>query len=357
MDVDFLIVGQGLAGSALAWRLLQRGQRVLVVDNANPNSATRVAAGLINPVTGQRLVRQAQAEQLLEAARTLYAELARELGRDFYHDKTVLRLFQDEDEQAVWERRKADPDYAPYLGERYESGTAGPGLQDPLGSFEQHRTGYLDTPLLLDTLKAHFTALGAYREANLEPVALQPGAEGVLWQDVHARYLIFCEGYRSRDNPWFSWLPAQPAKGEILTLELAGELPPQILKGKRWLLPLGGGHCKLGATYEWQPIDEQPSAQGQQSLLEDLGGLLATVPPVHHVEAAAGVRPGTRDKAPWLGLHPEQARLGILNGFGSKGSMLIPHYSACLLRHLLDGEALPAEADIGRHRELWDGCA
>jgi len=53
--VDFLIVGQGLAGSLMAWELMQRGKTVLIVDNGLEN-ASRVAAGLINPVTGMRFV-------------------------------------------------------------------------------------------------------------------------------------------------------------------------------------------------------------------------------------------------------------------------------------------------------------
>ena len=50
MDVDFLIIGQGLAGSALAIELLGRGKRVLVVDRMDQRSSSRVAAGLITPL-------------------------------------------------------------------------------------------------------------------------------------------------------------------------------------------------------------------------------------------------------------------------------------------------------------------
>ncbi len=56
---DFLIVGQGLAGSLLAWELMQRGAKVLIVDNGMPN-ASQVAAGLINPITGMRFAKTHQ---------------------------------------------------------------------------------------------------------------------------------------------------------------------------------------------------------------------------------------------------------------------------------------------------------
>ena len=56
MKVDYLIIGQGLAGSLLAWELIQRRCSVVVVDNGNEN-ASQIAAGLINPITGMRFVK------------------------------------------------------------------------------------------------------------------------------------------------------------------------------------------------------------------------------------------------------------------------------------------------------------
>ena len=52
---DYLIIGQGLAGSMLAFQLIARGQRVLVIDNDYQGNASQVAAGIINPITGHRL--------------------------------------------------------------------------------------------------------------------------------------------------------------------------------------------------------------------------------------------------------------------------------------------------------------
>lgn len=53
----FLIVGQGIAGSVLAWTLLQRGAKVQLADPKLRSSSSRVAAGIINPVTGKRFVK------------------------------------------------------------------------------------------------------------------------------------------------------------------------------------------------------------------------------------------------------------------------------------------------------------
>lgn len=343
---DTLIIGQGLAGSLLAWRLLARGQRVLVVDDGARSSASRTAAGLLNPVTGQRLVLHPEADTLLPAASRLYAELAAEFGRPFFHPLGVRRLFQSQQERELWQRRLAEPAYRPYLDEAWAAGASGLPLADPRGGFFQHHTGYLDTDGLLDALREYLRARDGYVEAAFDYAELQLDGEGVRWRGVHAGRAVFCEGYRLLDNPWFDWLPLQPAKGEILTLATAAPLPGEIIKGAKWLLPLPGGRCRLGATYQWQPIDCEPSAAGREALLGALGELFDPSPEVEVLEQRAGVRPGTRDKAPFLGFHPRQRQLGVCNGFGSKGTMLVPWHVERLAAHLLDGAPLPAAADI-----------
>ena len=95
-----LIIGQGLAGSLLAWHLLQADQSVMVIDNDNPCAASRVAAGLINPVTGKRLVKASGVESHLATARACYAEFGKQFGQVYLHEKPMLRLFDSEDH--VW---------------------------------------------------------------------------------------------------------------------------------------------------------------------------------------------------------------------------------------------------------------
>ena len=64
MQIDYLLVGQGLAGSILGWELMQRGCRILIIDQEIGN-ASRIAAGLINPVTGMRFFKMEGVDRLL----------------------------------------------------------------------------------------------------------------------------------------------------------------------------------------------------------------------------------------------------------------------------------------------------
>ncbi len=343
--IDVLVVGQGLAGSLLAWELLERGVRVQVVDGGEA-ATSRTAAGLINPVTGRHLTLEADAAVLLAAARARYQGLEARFGRRLFHPRPMLRLLRTAAEQRAWEKRRLEPAYRPYL----EPAALPPGIVAPRGGLRQQHAGFLDTNALLDTLGDHFAALGLVHRRRLDYGELEPAEEGVRWRGLVTRWVVFCEGWRALDNPWFGHLPLRPVKGEILTLASAEPLPEAIINAGRWLVPLGGGRLRLGATYENRVLDETPTAGARESLLATLPGLLDPSPRCRVEAQRAGVRPASADRRPLLGRHPEHPALALFNGFGSKGSLLIPWHAARMAEHLLHGAPLPAAADIVRFR-------
>ena len=64
MKIDFLLIGQGLAGSALGYRLKKAGKKIKLIDLPSENKSSRVAAGLYNPVTGRKMVKTWNADLL-----------------------------------------------------------------------------------------------------------------------------------------------------------------------------------------------------------------------------------------------------------------------------------------------------
>jgi glycine/D-amino acid oxidase-like deaminating enzyme len=219
------------------------------------------------------------------------------------------------------------------------------------GGFLQHHTGYLDTNAILDALHRWFREQEILIEAPLlyGDVIVEP--KNIQWQGVQADRIIFCEGWRGQKNPWFDWLPFQPAKGEILTLSTDSTIPVQMINRGKWLLPINKETFKLGATYDRSELNETPTEDAEQELLDAMGDIFLTRPAVRVTDHMAGVRPGTKDKQPFVGLHPEHPQLGIFNGFGSKGSLLIPWHAEQFTCHLINGTPLPEQADIRR----WHG--
>jgi glycine/D-amino acid oxidase-like deaminating enzyme len=350
--VDCLIVGRGIAGSVLALELLERGRRVLVVDPEAPDqTASRVAAGILNPVTGKRLVKSWRAETLLPAAREWYRRRGRELGASFFTDVTIQRLCKDGDEIARWEKRLGQPAYQPFLGRRCGPGALHPALLDALGSFAIDNAAVLDTGAFLDASLRRLREAGAHRTARVAYGELDVGPEGARWAGVAARRVVFCEGWRALENPWFDWLPYEPARGEVIEVETDLDLPRHVYNRQKWLLPLGGGRLRVGSTWAWEHLDAPPSAQGRAALLAGLRAMvcLPADPPV--VATRSGVRPASKDRLPYLGRHPTQPALAIFNGMGSKGTLYAPWLAGQLAGHLFDGEELAREVDLQRVRE------
>ena len=342
-----LIVGQGLAGSLLSWRLVQTGQSVMVIDNDNPCAASRVAAGLMNPVTGKRLVKDPMVESYLAAARECYAELGAQFGQVYLHEKPMLRLFDNEEIKQAWRKRRAEPGYEDFIGE--ELGPAECGY--PQGGFLQYQTAYLSVTSLLNAIRqwlidhsAMITTEFDYRELNISKL--------VSWRDLSADRLIFCEGARVTENPWFNTLPMQATQGEILTGRSNDRLPQWIINGGQWLLPLDDGLFKLGATYVWptadKPLAEEISKDGKTTLLNALPRLCPSLHDYEIISHDVGIRPNSRDKRPYIGFHPKHPCLAAFNGFGSRGSLLIPYYSQHFVDVLLNKTSLKPDVDIKR---------
>lgn len=341
--IDFLIVGCGLAGGLLAWELIRRDRSVAVIDSGSLN-ASQVAAGLINPVTGQRFVKTEDVDRLLPAAKDFYADLAAAFGRSFLIEKPMRRLFRNEIEAANCRKRLHADGYRPYLDPLSFSA----GSEEGFGFVDQKQTGYLDTRPLLACLRVFLRARNAYFQAAFDPYELNLDGEPG-WQDFKPRRIIFCEGFRMRDNPWFSWLPLQPAKGEILTFSHRFAIPDRILNDGHWLVPVGRNAVRIGATFDRENIDMDTTDSAKTELAAVGRRFFAGLQDADLVSHEAGVRPSTSDRRPFIGTHPRYACLHIFNGFGAKGSLSMPWHCRRFADYLLNGEALPELCDIKRY--------
>lgn len=347
-DYDFLLVGQGLAGSLLAWELIHAGARVMVIDDGHRSASSTAAGGLINPLAGLRFNHPPRTAAWLARAHALYRELADRFGQAFYHPVDMLRVFRSDEQVRFHTRRAQDPDSRDYLGDRLEPGTSGQPIHDPYGSFPQTQTGYIDVAELLMALRDWLTGQGALHAGKLDYRAIQLNHDRIEAGGIGAHHLVFCEGYRLQTNPWFRHLPLQAEKGEILTLHSPTWLGDRIVNASHWLIPLGNGRYRLGATHDRERLDNIPTEQARNELLDALHTLTGLDVAVQIETHRAGVRPGTHDRYPLLGTHAQEPRVHLFNGFGARGALSIPWYAQRFANYLLQGEALPEEADLGR---------
>ena len=347
MTIDFLIVGQGLAGSLLAWNLLEAGCKILIIDNGHIGSATMVGAGIVNPITGPRLAPCWRLEPLLAESRRVYRILGAKLGKSFYREKELVRFFVNDEERALWMQKRSASGTNRYLGAMRASGWKPEIVEDPFGSFSPGGSGHLDMGSLIGELRKYFENRGCLINEKLIHTDVVPGSSMVQWKKFQAKKIIFCQGYLAKDNPWFQWLPFNPAKGEILDLEIHNSPQiNQILNRGKWLLPKGQGHYRAGSTYCWDAIDLKPSAAGKEEILSGLKSFLKI--PFQVIGHTAGVRPILKDYKPVLGLHPQFPQLGIFNGLGSKGALMAPFFAKQMANFLMGQAEIEKEINLLR---------
>ncbi|MCD8284326.1 MAG: FAD-binding oxidoreductase [Opitutae bacterium] len=330
-ELDFVVVGQGLAGTLLAFELEKRGKKVLVIDDGWKTAASMVAAGVLNPVTGMRITKTLGVDDLLPAAKRIYAELGEKFGETFFHEIPFYRFYSSEPELATKAKRAAMPEYAGWISDDVPARTlCGGALADALGGFFVNRAGWLDLPKLLATMRADFRSRGVLLEENFDCNDLKISRATTTWRQREIRGgIIFCTGFRIRENPWFGHLKWQPAKGEFVKIEAAGteNFQAQILKSRVVAIPLGGALWRVGTNYDRDNLDCVPTPETGERLVKAFCAIFSpnlARDKVRIVGHVAGVRPAVAGALPKVGAHENFPKLFLFNGFGSKGVTWIP---------------------------------
>jgi glycine/D-amino acid oxidase-like deaminating enzyme len=346
---DYLIVGQGLAGSVLAGAFWLRGRTVAVVDENHRHAASLAAAGIINPVTGKRLNRPERLDEYLACAFSFYPRLEHELGARFFERRSILRLLESAADKERWDRQRAQPEFRPYLAAAPTR--IRPEFQASLGGFEIERAAQLDVVRLLAVTRQRLQERGAFCDSRFDYDRLSIEPDEIRWGDWQARAIIFCEGYQLTDNPWFGKVQLNPAKGEVLTLTAPDFAETRIVQAGKWIFRGLDGTIRAGTNYSWDRFDEEPTKAARIEIETALQAFWYQRYEV--VGQKAGVRPVTKaDNRPLTGLHPTQPRLGILNGLGSKGCLQAPLVAEALVAKLETHGTIPANLDVCRNC-LW----
>ena len=313
-------------------------------------SAFRVAAGVINPVTGRWMTKTWNFDQVLPVAAETYLAIEQQFGIQVYRPIPEIRFCQNAEDLKRAGRRMRNPRYQNVLSHMVTAGKAAPEFKDDFGSFHIDQAAYVDLPLVVHTLRASFAALGVFRDETFLHSKLQPAANGWQYKDLHADKVIFCEGAAMRDNPWFKNLPLKSAKGETLLCQSPTlRLPQKLYHHKKWFLPYPDGSFRIGATYDESDLSDNPTEAKKDELLRATHEALKEPHEIEVTAQLAGIRPSTLDSRPIVGAHPtESGRLYLINGLGSKGASTAPAMTQQLTDHILEGSPIDDEVTLTR---------
>lgn len=341
---DYLIIGCGLAGISFAETLYNEGKSFTVIADRSQNSSL-VAAGIYNPVVVKRLSMPANAGEHMAFIKPFYAEIESRLGVKFDHRVPLYRKFASIEEQNDWFMAADKPHLSEFLSPAVVH-TKYPCLLAPFGFGEVLHTGYVDTPVLVDSYKKFLLENGWLLEESFDYSQLVISNDSIAYKQLQAKHIVFAEGYGIHANPYFSQLPLAGTKGELLLIK-APELKLDVaVNAGIFILPVGSDYYKVGATYEWMDKTNIPTEAARTELLQKLDKIITC--PYEVMEHYAGIRPTTRDRKPLIGTHPEYKNLHLLNGLGTRGVMLGPPMARQLYDAIENGVALERAVDLRR---------
>lgn len=350
MNVDVLIIGQGLAGSLLAWELLDRDVSFCIVDGALPHAAHAASAGMMNPVAGPKRNRPWAWDVHFPVAASRYRDLSDRLGRKLFHELRLLACFRDAADRDRSLGRIDEGLHQGFVGEVHDPGTFAPQIADEFGSYEMIAGRRFDVREFVALSRREFRASGCFREETFRPEDMRQNDDGRLtWNDLQSRHLVLATGHRAATTPWFDDLPWRISRGETLDLDARGFTPPRdAVNRKEWLLNLGSHRLRVGALYDWHAPEAGPTPEGREHLLAAAQRLGA--PDRSVIDHRAGTRAGGIDWKPYLGRGRGNERVFLFGGLGSKGALHAPALAGLVADHLLKGESIPPELDLDRRR-------
>lgn len=348
MQVDYLIIGQGICGTFLSRELEKAGKSFIVIDEADPFSASRVASGVINPVTGRHIVKTWMIDDLLPFAWKAYTDFGEVLGIRCIQQKKALDFFPTPQMKLAFEERyKEDPQFLSLPEKENDWKEI---INYDFGYGIIHPVYWIDLSTLLSAQRSYLQQKNYLKEEYFQIRKLHVTDKAIYYDDITASTIIFCDGANGFDNPYFKNLPYGANKGEALLLEI-NDLPTDaILKQGYSLVPYVENIFWLGSTYLWEYDNPYPSPgfyDFARNWLKQTLKLPFTI--THHL---AGIRPATLERRPFVGFHPVHRNIGILNGMGTKGCSLAPYFAKQLVENMVHETPILPEADVRRFSKV-----
>ncbi len=344
---DYLIAGQGLAGTLLGYFLEKAGKRVFFVDKGHEGSASKAAAGILNPVTGRKFVKSWMVDQLFPFAERTYAEMTESTGVVFRHETNILREYSTPTQENNYMERSSYPEYAKYIVEPVDRGNYKGVLKQDRGTFEFKCAGRVDLNLVVTTFRDIWIKKDCLKAEPFEFDKLKILNRGIEYKNILADQVVFCLGAGAIGAPYFDYLKYEGAKGEIIKVKIPDADFRKIYKHGIFIVPLGEDRYWIGTTNQRYVHDTDTTEENKNFLINKLSSILSL--PFEVEEHLAAVRPTVRDRRPLLGIHPDYQSLAIFNGLGTKGASLGPYFAKQMSELLLEDKPVSDAVSIERY--------
>ncbi|EDP97485.1 FAD-binding oxidoreductase [Kordia algicida OT-1] len=346
--IDYIVVGLGLAGIAFCEELEAAGKEFVVFEDNSQHSST-VAGGLYNPVILKRFTAVWNADEQLAVALPFYKALEKKLGKKIDEKLPVARRFAAIEEQNMWFEASDKPKLTKYLDANLIENT-NEAIIAPFALGKVNKTGRILTATLLESYRNYLEKNNQLRKERFQYQDLLIENDSVQYQNIQAKKIVFCEGFGIKQNPYFSYLPLNGTKGELLFIKAPNLKINYVLKSSVFLIPQGNDIYTVGATYNWKDKTHNVTEEAKAELVEKLSKLINCEYEI--IDQVAGIRPTVKDRRPLVGTHPINTCMAVLNGLGTRGVMIGPTVAKQLYNHLENKAELPEDINIKRFENV-----
>jgi len=347
---DYIVVGQGLAGTILTFRLKRMGKSVLVIDKHREITSSKVAPGAYNPMVLKRFTPCWMVDEQLSPLYEFISEFERLFKVEIHESIDLLRLFKSVQEQNLWMEKSEKMSLSSFMNPNFITNTNSQ-IVAPLGFGEVKHSGRVILSKMISTYRDFLLKDDALLDEDFDFTALSYSDTSVTYKSSTASKIVFCEGHRLSLNPLFNYLPLMRTKGELLTVRMKELNLKEHLKSSVSILPLGNDLYKVGATFNWEDKDEICTEEAKADLLKRLSSFVSS--PIEVVKHEAGLRPTVKDRRALIGQHPEHKSLYVFNGLGARGLLISPLLSLEFANHLEKGTSFNSEVNINRYLDHY----
>lgn len=346
MKVDFLIIGQGIAGTCFAFELLKKKKTFIIIDKFHKKTSSRIALGIYNPLILKWFTKPWHIDKQIEYFYIFYNELNQFFKQDFYCDLGIYKYLQSASEQNNWLIKSVSSDKLKYMSPDLYSIDHHGLINSQFYGLVKH-AGRLKINLLLETFRRylHEKNLIVDTQLNYQDVIIE--SDSISFQDIHANNIVFCEGASLKNNPYFNYIKLNPTKGELLIIYCKSLDLDKIIHSKFLFIPLGNDYYSVGSTYNWSDVNNDFKTEEARQKIKIM--LDKTIKMKYKiVDHYAAIRPSTFDRRALVGRHPVYHNMYILNGLGTRGVLLAPYLSNLLVKHIYLDKMLDLEINVNR---------
>ncbi|WP_026451373.1 NAD(P)/FAD-dependent oxidoreductase [Aequorivita capsosiphonis] len=345
-QLDYIVVGLGIAGISFCEQLQKNDKRFIVIDSGEDGSTAK-SGGVFNPTVLKRFTAAWNAAAFFPVAKKFYGTISENLESHILQETPVLRIFKCVEEQNNWSVATDKRELQNFLSSEFLK-NSNSAIEAPFGFGEVLGTGQIKTKKLLSGYREFLNAQDVLLSETFQYELLQQKESKVFYKDFSASKIIFAEGAKVVENPFFPKHAIVGNKGEYVIIKAPDLNLEALLKGPVYVIPMGNDIYKVGATYSRDDYSLNPTESAKDEILSKLKTCINYSFEV--VGQTAGVRPTTRDHRPLLGAWEEHSNLVFFNGLGSRGFLMAPLLAVILYKHLEDDVPLLKEMNIKRAR-------